>query len=333
MESRNIIKHALREPKAATVTRRVFFALVLVCLALGAVCLGRDDSAAALPFDPVGTEEGAYAYVDIISVSDWVCGYDGGETFYAAEDADNYVYALALSPDVYEEMADYAAYWDRSGAQPAPRRLYGVVNAMSEELRDNYAAVYELSADDVYSYFGDRFIDTVASPAKDRATVFFICAASALVLWLVLAAAGFAARRSIERSVSELEASGELTEAANEFVFPARTELGRPPLSLTASYVFSRRSAAALRYDEIVWCYRREQRCCFIPTGTALIANTKKRANIVLLEASRRDRAGLTEQALKRICDHSPELMVGYSTENRQTYRLLCEAEKKRHAR
>lgn len=329
--AKRALNRYLKAPAAVTVITLLGVLGLLLCLFMGFAKLGHDDRADAEAFWPGDSAPDSYAWVDVVGVSDWICGYDDGETYYAAEDADGGLYILSIKDREYRAMSDYVDYWYRYEGEgnrkaPAPYRLYGIVTKTNGEVRSSFEESFELSSSELYAYFGDSYLNTTSSPGRESGGAWLTGAGILALFTLIFAVANGAAKRRGKRSVDALEETGLLQSAANELDAPTNLVIGkgRSACVFSRNFIFSRNANVVLPYRDILWCYKRQQRTNFIPTACMLMANTADQRSYVLLTAPGRDKSGLLDQAMEQIAAQNGDAMIGFSPENRSAYKELC---------
>ena len=81
---------------------------------------------AALPFDPIDSEqEGKYVSLDVIGVDDW-CAVRGSEYYFVVQGADELLYLVQMTQKDFSSMQAQYEYWlssssDETAAPAAPR--------------------------------------------------------------------------------------------------------------------------------------------------------------------------------------------------------------------
>lgn len=103
--------------------------------------------------------DGAYAYVDLIGISDWVYR-DGIKRYYAAEDED-YYYIVSVRGSQLADMEDIAEYWDREedSEDPPVYTLTGYMGTISEDVREAFKYVFDIDDETFDRLFGDDYLD------------------------------------------------------------------------------------------------------------------------------------------------------------------------------
>jgi len=107
-------------------------------------------------------DDGAYAYVDIIGISDWVYK-DGIKRYYAAEDED-YFYIVCVRGSQLADMADVAEYWDRDedSDDPPVYTLTGYMCTIDEDVREAFKYVFDLDDEQFDKLLGMDCLDATS---------------------------------------------------------------------------------------------------------------------------------------------------------------------------
>ena len=109
-------------------------------------------------------DDGAYAYVDVIGISDWVY-FDGIKRYYAAEDED-YFYIVSVRGSQLAEMGDAAEYWNREedSDDPPVYTLTGYMGTIDEDAREAFKYVFDLDDEQFDTVLGEDYLD--ATPIR-----------------------------------------------------------------------------------------------------------------------------------------------------------------------
>ena len=109
-------------------------------------------------------DDGTYAYIDMIGISDWIFQHNG-DTYYAAED-ESYLYIVVVSDDQLAEMEEEQVYWERDEDSEDPPVYYltGIMGTIDQATRDAFKEVFDIDDADFDYYFGDYYLDATLSP-------------------------------------------------------------------------------------------------------------------------------------------------------------------------
>ncbi len=331
MEPKHEIRSFIRPAAWSSVLAWVLLAVMAVSIVMAAVAGSRDDTAEATLFDALYAEPGSYAYLDVVEISDWLYR-NGDDVYYTAGDADAYYYTVRLSPSQYNDMAAQQAYWNRASddmPMPEPYRLYGLAGNASDEIIENVASVWDMTADEYDMYFGSKFLNGTTTPAEEQSAIWFLVALFTflfgLVFLLLAGRAGSLARRCLKRldELGQVEAAGAELDAALANLSPDTClSLLNGKLLMTEHFVFARRSGVAVPYTDIQWCFLRVQQAYAFITNTILVVYTHQIRNMPLLGAANKNAdADAVEAAIARIREKNPETLFGFTVENRTEYK------------
>lgn len=308
-------------------------ALVMACAAAILVLMGILSSSGSEKiitevFDPLDSETGKDAYLDVVGISDWLVELDSN-TWYAAEDAYGYLFIVSVNGSQYKKMAAQQAYWNReddSAPMPEPYRVNGLVRSFGSGVEKDLAEVTGLSVTEFENFFGDRWLDGKTSESSESGAVWYLGALFAGLFALVLAMSVFPAAVTAKKCLRALEAAGLLERAAMELEAPGAYVLGKDGCRITQNFVFTRRTGFAAPCKDILWAFQRDQRVYFMPVNSFLVMQTGSVAASASL--GKRDKDGQIAQALMQLLQRNPDLMVGFNSENSKRFKELKKAQK-----
>lgn len=209
-------------------------ALVMACAAVILVLIGILSSSGSEKiitevFDPLDSQTGKDAYLDVVGISDWLVELDSN-TWYAAEDEYGYLFIVSVNGSQYKKMAAQQAYWNReddSAPMPEPYRVNGLVRSFGSGVEKDLAEVTGLSVTEFENFFGDRWLDGKTSESSESGAVWYLGALFAGLFALVLAMSVFPAAVTAKKCLRALEAAGLLERAAMELEAPGAYVLGK----------------------------------------------------------------------------------------------------------
>lgn len=301
-------------------------ALVLACVTVVLVLMGILSSSGGEKivtevFDPLASETGKDAYLDVVGISDWLVELDGN-TWYAAEDASGYLFIVSVNGSQYKKMAAQQAYWYResdSAPMPEPYRVNGLVRSFGSGIEKDLAEVTELSAAEFEDYFGDRWLDGKTSESSESGAAWYLGALFAGLFTLVLALSVFPAAVTTKKCLRALEAAGQLERAAMELEAPGAYVLGKDGCRITQNFVFTRGTGFAAPCKDILWTFQRDQRVYFMPVNSFLVMQTAEVGGSAPF--GKRDKDGQIAQAMMQLLQRNPDIMVGFNSENSKRFK------------
>lgn len=297
-----------------------------------------DEKADAMPFHPLTSPKGGYAYLDVVEVSDWLYDLDN-QVYYSAADADGYLYTVRLYRSQHDEMEEQRAYWEHADSDtplPAPYRLYGLVETATGSVRKYVARSWDITEDEYEQYFGTLLLNATTSPAEERSWMFML-----VMLFSFLGAAVFLAisgsgKRYTRRCLRRLEELGLAEQAAAELDAALAGQqtgasdcLDGGKVLLTEHYLFVRRAGVAVPYTDILWCHLQIQQHTLGLATTFLNLYTATVKGTTLHVPGRRNEESIRQYVdtiVARIRIHNPELLVGFTPENKRLYRERARA-------
>lgn len=298
----------------------------VVCLVMG-MMVGAENTADAVAFDPISEQSGEYVYLDLVGISDWVAQYDG-QTYYTAVDQEGYMYTVRLDGSDFKKLTQQRTYWDEETAPAVNVRLYGTSAKPDFEVVDLMCQGWEMTRAEYGQYFGDLYFNGVVTPAGSQRSSWlagvFICAILAFALWIGNVPANSAYKRSIRR----LEELGQLERAAEQLESENRMTIGKDMGRLTDQYIFGKKTGAAIRYEDVVWCYKRVSRVYFIAVNAFLVIHTIDGEIMLAINFGKKDKFEEIENCLRRVFEKNPNALIGYNQENQKAYKEKVKAAK-----
>lgn len=126
-------------------------------------------------------------------------------------------------------------------------------------------------------------------------------------------------------TIKRLKKAGQLETAEAELSSGNVTEMCKRKAACTEHFLFARRGADAFAYTDILWVYKYKftQRLLFIPiyTTESVIVETKNRKSSISLGG--KDKNNELVELIKTIYQHNPNVLVGYTEENKKAYKAL----------
>lgn len=302
-------------------------AALILAVVLTVIGVGMDssvDTSQAELFHPLYSQTGTLGYLDIVGVSDWIYQYDD-DIYYAAEDADGYLYTVQLSRTQFAKMAKQNTYWFRESdteAAPEPYRLYGMVRRISTTTKQNLSEWWEVTQDEYEDYFGTLFLDGTTTPQMRDSGMVVFAAMMAFMYALIVLAISLPVQSAARKSLKHLEEQGQLERAAEELAGSAGAlVIGKNRAVLTQNFLFGRKTGVAAEYRDILWCYKKTMRYNFVAVNDSLILNTRTRKNLQGINMGGVDRNNEPSQAMMTIYQHNDRLLVGFTKENKKAYK------------
>ena len=303
----------------------------LIALILGAVGAVMMALSAARPVgEPVlfrnrATEARTWCYIDAVGISDWVYRSDDVR-YYVAEDAKGNFYVVHLSQSRYNKMTAQQAYWNEETAVQVPERLTGIAHDVTPAIKNNFCKAFDLNVLDFGTYFGTSYLDATSSPRSDSLLGWGILAGFGLLLGLVLTLTSRAANKRTDRALAALGGYA-VEQAAAELESPLTLRAPGDRLRLGERYLFGKKTGLALTYDQVIWVYQRVQRTNFIVTGRSLMLADERGE---LTAAANFGRGGEEQvlELMQRIAAKNPNVLLGFSAENRKAWQALVKAKK-----
>ena len=314
-------KPILRILALATAVLGVLF----IFLAIGAG--GKDDKASAEPFYPSDSPTGSYCYVDVVGVSDWLYKVGDYDTYYTIQDNEDYFYIAKIPSSIIKKLSAQSAYFEaymneEAAEAPEPYRMYGIVRSVGSETKKSICEVWGFESADYDRIFGKNMLDAGSSPSSDKTGGFAAGAVFMLSFALIFGILVLVTDSKVKKSLNRLEELGLTELAAGELDMPGAEIIGKDAARLTDHFIFGKGNGVALRYEDVVWTYKRVQRYNFIAVSESLMVYAVHPINQLSLftTSGRGSSKGLIESAIQIIYSRNPNAMIGYSAENQRAY-------------
>lgn len=308
-------------------------ALVLVVAMVGLIAAGflvnQDDPSEAVWFTGIDNELDSYVYLDVVGVSDWLVDYgDGDEVYYAAEDADGYLYLVRLTKSQFNKMKTQQAYWNGESTTQEPYRLYGVAKKPSSDLLSTMYEVVEMTASEYEEYFGSQYMNATTTPAKSDQAIWFVGAFFCGITALIFGAICMTPNSNFKKCVNRLEEKGQLERAAEQLESLERVTVGADVGRLSPNYLYGKNSGVVLAYEDIAWAYKKTIKQYFVTVNANLIVCTADGKEYSAINYGRNDKFKDIENTLLKIHEKNPRALIGFTRENQLAYKELKKAAK-----
>jgi hypothetical protein len=330
MDSKKIIKKYIM-PNFFVRAGAILLALVCAAtLVMGLLALNA-ETPDPVEFFPSETPTGTMAYIDVVGVSNWLYQYDSA-VYYSVEDAEGYLYTVRLNDRQLKEMAAQEEYWNReteTAPMPEAYRLVGYVQKTGNDVRESLAQSWDITEAEYEQHFGVNFLNATTSAGAENSVIWFIGALFSglfsLLFFVLLARAASMSKKCL----AILEDRCLLEKAAQQLQNKeAQLVIGKNRGILTQDFIFGKGTGAVLAYEDIVWAYKQDAKRYFMEVNSYLMAGTvwMNAQNIVDLNAP--DKTGCIGDALAVIGRRNPNVLLGFTKENRKAYKAAVKAAK-----
>lgn len=328
MDSKKIVKKYIMPNGAIRVGAVILSLILAVTLVMGILALN-EDVGESVDFYPAETPAGTMAYVDVVGVSDWVYRYDSA-VYYCVEDADGYLYTVRLNDSQVKAMAAQAEYWNReseAAPMPAAYRLEGLVQNASQDVRENLAQAWDVTLQEYEAYFGVTFLNATTSAGAENASGWFVGALFsglfALLCFIFQLRAGVMAKKCLgvleERCLLE-KAAQQLQDTEMQLV------IGKNRGIMTRDFIFGKGTGAVVPYSDIIWAYKQDAKRNFMHVNSYLMVGTGWMNAQSIVDLNAPDKTGCIGDALAVIGRRNPDVLLGYTNENRKAYKEAAKA-------
>lgn len=330
MDSRKIIKKYIM-PGGFVRIGAVLCAIVLaVTLVMGLMALNA-ETPDPVEFYPSETPTGTMAYIDVVGVSNWLYDYDGA-VYYSVEDAEGYLYTVRLKASQLKEMSAQEEYWNRTtetAPMPEAYRLVGYVQKTSDDVRESLAQSWDITVVEYDQYFGENFLNATTSVGAENSAGWFVGALFSGLFCLLFIILQSRAASVAKKCLAVLEDRCLLEKAAQQLQNKdAQLVIGKNRGILTQDFIFGKGTGAVFTYEDIVWAYKQDQKRNFVLVNSYLMAATAWMGAQSIIDLNGPDKTGCIGDALAVIGRRNPQVILGYTKENRKAYRTAVKTAK-----
>lgn len=132
---------------------------------------------------------------------------------------------------------------------------------------------------------------------------------------------GFAPQSAYKKCLKRLEALGELERACEEINSLGCMTVGKDRGKLTAHYLYGKKTGIVVRYEDILWCYRKIQRYNFVAVNSYLMVGTAFCKMQTAITMGKNDKNDEIPQAMMYIAQRNPNVLFGFTNENNKAYK------------
>lgn len=261
-------------------------------------------------------EDGGYAILDAIAVSDAICVGSDGRLFYAAENDFHNFYIVCISGETYALMGPQRDLWNSPDAPTSFIRLTGMRSPIPAEIKQGFLDVFAMDGDVFDGTFGPSCLveEIPVVPDNSRAPAWTVFAVIFALGFLATAALLLVSFLPAWAALVRLEDSERLTDAAQQLDDGSARELRNGRLRLTKDFLFGSRIGLAAAWEDVVWCYERS-----VSLGSSVLANL-----LVIRTADGRSHTlpfpGKAIKELRRAAnmfnERNPGMLWGFTPEN-----------------
>lgn len=310
--------------KGAKTVIAILCAAAVILLTIWGVLRMNRLREAALPFDPIDSEqEGKYVSLDVIGVDDW-CAVRGSEYYFVVQGADELLYLVQMTQKDFSSMQAQYEYWLSSSsdetaapAAPVPVKVTGYSTAFPDQLLQTIAETYEQTEEEMAYYLGDYYLDTNIT-ARNQGLMALpvfsaVCAIAAFILFLN----EIQKKKNLERSLKKLESGGLLVESFRE-LSAYGSDGASEGIILTDHFIFDKNSCSIVPYKDIAWAYKHVVRRNFIEVNSFVVCcmRDKTRQQLIPLKHKKE----VIDRTLMTIVQKNPDVLLGFTKENKARY-------------
>ena len=330
MDSKKIIKRYIMPGFFVRFGAIVLALVFAVTLVMGLLALNA-ETPDPVEFYPSETPTGTMAYIDVVGVSNWLYQYDSA-VYYSVEDAEGYLYTVRLKDSQLKAMAAQEEYWNRtteSAPMPEAYRLVGYVQKTAGDVKESLAQSWDITEAEYLEYFGENFLNATTSVGAENSVGWFIGALFSGLFSLLFFILQARAASVSKKCLGILEERYLLEKAAQQLQNKdAQIVIGKNRGILTQDFIFGKGTGAVLAYSDIVWAYKQDAKRNFMNVNSYLMAGTVWMGAQSVIDLNAPDKTGCIGDALAVIGRRNPEVLLGFTNENRKAYRVAVKAAK-----
>ena len=330
MDPKKIIKKYIMPAGIIRFGAIVLSLVMAMTLVMGIVALNA-EVAEPVDFYPTETPVGTMAYIDVVGVSNWLYQYDSA-IYYSVEDAYGYLYTVRLKDSQLKEMSAQEEYWNRSSESapmPEPYRLVGLVQNASGDVKESLAQSWAITLAEYEEYFGGTFLNATTSAGAEKASGWFVGALFSGLFALLCLILQLRASSVAKKCLRILEDRCLLEKAAQQLENKeAQIVVGKNRGIMTQDFVFGKGTGAVLAYSDIIWAYKQDAKRNFMHVNSYLMVATAWMGAQGIIDLNAPDKTGCIGDALAVIGRMNPQVLLGYTNENRKAYRDAVKAAK-----
>jgi hypothetical protein len=330
MDSKKILEKYLKPSAAIKIIGLILIVASLAMLVMGIISASAATGAVGKPeeFDSLNNEKGEYVYLDVVGISDWAYKVDG-KTYYVALDKWDYVYIVQLSNSEFKKMDDQNEYFTEDDVpMPKSYTLKGVARKLSTDDRNEIADCFDIPSYESKDYFGTMYLDATSTPGDDAFAMWLVGFIVCFVLGLIFLLITLPASGNFKKCMALLEERGLVDMAAAELESGEYEQVGKDCARLTRQFFFGKNSGMVLPYGDIQWLYRQNVKRNFVTVNVNLIVSTNKLNQKVMMSYNGRNRDEELNKVFMTVAERNPNVLLGYSSENRKAYKERKEAAK-----
>lgn len=323
MDSKNILAKYLKPAAAIKIIGIVLIVASVAMLLMGVLSASGVVANTGKPeeFDSFESEKGAYVSLDVVGISDWIYKIDG-VTYYVALDKWDYAYVVRVDSKELKKMDDQNDYFmEEDVAMPRAYELKGIARKLNTSDRNEIASVFDIPSYESEEYFGVMYLDATATPGGDALAMWIVGFVVCLALGFVFLLIGLPGSINFKKCIASLEERGLLDAAAADLESEACQKVGKDCARLGRQFFFGKKSGMVLPYGDIQWLYRQNVKRNFITVAVNLIVSTNKLNQKVMLTYNGGNRDEELNKVFMAVAQNNPNVLLGYSSENRNAYK------------
>ena len=262
-------------------------------------------------------DAGTYAYIDVVAFDEWACRY-GDDTYYVLYDGAGYVYLSVISDATMNKMIKEAARMeDFTHYFNGSYRLYGMVKKTSGAVISTVEETYGLTGQEYNDYLGKCYFNTKESPNSNSAWMWWTFSMFSGLFALIFFIIWFGQELPFNKETRDYT-EADLAEVAKML----DEHDPKQNLIVGDKFIIYRNVGMLARYRDILWVHFAEVSAYGANLGRMLRIHTNKRNSFRVAPTIWRSDEQL-EELQNAIIEKNPNVLVGYTSENRKLYREM----------
>lgn len=262
-------------------------------------------------------EDKDYVKVTITDIP-YAFAYKGDLNYYFVYDENDYAYIARLTDKTYEMLEK-----KYDNGEAISYELVGYAYKIEADVLNIAIETYNEWAEEAIidelnyrNYFGDTYLDETMKPSDGIETLLifleFIALICVIVFMICYIVSGTNVRRMIKKYGRE-DLEYELGKSSTKAYKKA-------DIYLTEKYIISTFSGLrVLEYNELVWIYNQKRRYNFVSMGNYLLVISKNKKTYQIAYCYKD--TSLLEEIMNDIHTKNPDVLIGYTNENRAKYK------------
>lgn len=304
----------------------IFIFLAFVAIIAGIILISISDNnteKADAKFFASDVAEKEYCYFDVQYITDWLIE-DNDIKYYIVVDKDKNVGIVSMTSERHSPFtAEYTYHENQTAPAPEPIRIKGVVNRMSDQVENMLADYIDYdSVRDLEKDYGEYVMRVGIDPFGKFEGIGVVLIIIGFPLFLVLLCFYLNKCYLRRKTFRYYRDDPQFQNLQDELCNITDKELALNKAVFTDEFILFTNSGVAVRYSDVLWCYKRAQYTNGMETENCMmIATVPHRLAKVASVFNRLKYAGQIDRIMESICTHNPDAIAGFTPETKRLYR------------